>query len=152
MNEIYSSISADELSQLRVSIAQVAVLGALSDDGKIDEKERSEALKLASMRTYTSDEVLQEFYEEVANHFETDFNATIAASEGKSSDDAIAHLRSEIEKADNILAKLSPEFADAFIESQESFAEHIFKAHANFFTHFFKSYKFDLKKRIFGES
>jgi len=135
MSEIYNAINTEELSVLRKSIAEVAVLGALADDGKIDKTEKASAIKLASQRTFTSKPVLQDFYIEVGQHLDADFDAVI----------------NDLPEGDLVLSKLSDNFTKNYLESQKSFAEHIFKSNASILTSFFKSQDGDMEGKIFGQ-
>lgn len=151
MSEIYNSISTEELEVLRKSIADVAVLGALSDDGKVDDAERKSALKLASQRTFTATPVLQEFYKEVETHLDSDFDEVIKSLPEGDLESKQAYLRAELDKAGPILKKLPANFSEAYIKSQKSFAEHVFKANSSFFAKYFKSMEDDISSKIFGD-
>jgi len=152
MSEIKYKISESELATLRKSIANTAVLSAISDDGIIDNAEKEEALRLAKIRTYTSDEILHEFYEEVKTHFEKDFNDAIDSIKGKSDDEQKDFLRNQLDGLDPILVKLSVDFVDNFLQSQQSLAERIFKANSNWLMHFFMPFKNKMTEKIFGKS
>lgn len=151
MSEIYNSISKDELSVLRKSIAEVAVLGALADDGEIDKKEKTAAIKLASQRTFTAKPVLQDFYKEVEQHLDADFDEVINALPADDVEAQKDFLRAEIDKVKPVLSKLSANFSKLYLESQKSFAEHVFKSSANLLSSFFKSIDGDMEEKIFGE-
>lgn len=150
MSEIYNSISTEELEVLRKSIADVAVLGALSDDGKVDDAERKSALKLASQRTFTATPVLQDFYKEVETHLDNDFDEVMKSLPEGELEGKQAYLRAELDKAGPILKKLPANFSEAYIKSQKSFAEHVFKANDSFFAKYFKSMEDDISSKIFG--
>lgn len=151
MSEIYNKISSEELEVLRKSIADVAVLGAISDDGKIDDAERKSALKLASQRTFTAKPALQDFYKEVDKHLDSDFDDVLNSLPEGDAEAKQVFLRTELDKAKPVLKKLSPDFAEQFLKSQKSFAEHVFKANTSFFTKYFKSMDEDMGTKIFGE-
>jgi len=151
MSEIYNTISSEELTVLRKSIAEVAVLGALADDGKIDKEEKTAAAKLAGQRTFTAKPVLQDFYKEVEQHLEADFDAVIETLPGGDVEAQKEFLRIELDKAKTVLAKLSSNFSDNYMESQKSFAEHIFKSNSNLLASFFKLQDDDMEEKIFGE-
>jgi len=151
MSEIYSAINEEELSVLRKSIAEVAVLGALADDGEIDKKEKTAAIKLASQRTFTAKPVLQDFYKEVEQHLDADFDEVINALPAADVEAQKEFLRGEIDKVKPVLSKLSGKFGKRYLESQKSFAEHIFKSSSNVLSGFFKSIDGDMEEKIFGE-
>lgn len=151
MSEIYSAINKEELSLLRKSIAEVAVLGALADDGKIDKTEKASAIKLASQRSFTSKPVLQDFYLEVGQHLDADFDAVIKALPEGDLESQKEFLRLELDKVKPVLSKLSDNFTKNYLESQKSFAEHVFKSNASLLTSFFKSQDNDMEEKIFGD-
>jgi len=151
MSEIYNDIDSAELEILRKSIADVAVLGALSDDGKIEDVERKSALKLASQRTFTAKPVLQDFYKEVEQHLDSDFDAVLNSLPEGDAENKQEFLRGELDKVEPILKKLSPGFGEQFLKSQKTFAEHVFKSNSSFFTKYFKSMDNDMGTKIFGE-
>ncbi len=151
MSEIYKDISSEELEILRKSIADVAVLGAISDDGKIEEAERKSALKLAGQRTFTAKPVLQDFYKEVDEHLDSDFDEVLKSLPNGNAEAKQTFLRSELDKVEPILKKLSPGFGEEFLKSQKTFAEHVFKANSSFFAKYFKEKDNKMETKIFGE-
>jgi len=150
MSEIYNNIASDELVTLRKSIATVAVLASLSDDGKIDASEKEAAVKLSQQRTYTSPDVLKDFYTEVQTNIEADIEQQIASLPQGDAEAQKDFLRTELEALDPILSKLSSEFAFQFAKSQETFATVVFKANDNIFMNFFTGFKSNIKERVFG--
>jgi len=151
MSEIYNDINSAELEILRKSIADVAVLGAISDDGKIEDTERKSALKLASQRTFTAKPVLQDFYKEVEQHLDGDFDAVLNSLPEGDAEGKQEFLRGELDKVEPILKKLSPDFGEQFLKSQKTFAEHVFKSNSSFFAKYFKSMDDNMGSKIFGE-
>jgi len=151
MSEIYNAISSKELAVLRKSIASVSVLGALANDGKIDSTEKAGAVKLASQRTFTAKPILQDFYKEVDQHLENDFDAIINTLPKGDVEIQKDFLRNELNQVKPILEKLSIHFKKEYTGSQKSFAEHVFKTNASLLTSFFKSLDDDMDEKIFGE-
>jgi len=151
MSEIYNAINKEELTVLRKSIADVAVLAALADDGKIDTKEKASAIKLANQRTFTSKPVLHDFYKEVEQHLAADFDEVINDLPKGDVEVQKTFLRDELNKVKPILSKLSANFGKHYTESQKSFAEHVFKTNASLLTSFFTSLDGAMDGKIFGE-
>lgn len=131
--------------------AVVSALSALSVDGTIDAKEKAEAIKLSHLRTFTSPEILTEYYKEVEINFESNLNFIInnlpADTESKKE-----YLRSELRKLTPILGKMEKEFALTLIDSLKSFARHVFKANSHFLEYFILPiFMNEIEKEIFGE-
>ena len=73
------STEIDKLSQEEKDIllrapAVVAILAAISDDGEVSKHEKAESIKLSHLRTYTSEEMLHNFYSEAEKKFEVNFD------------------------------------------------------------------------------
>jgi len=151
MSEIFNKIEAAELATLRKSIAKIAALAAIADDGTIDDAEKASAVKLAQQRTFTSNEVLQDFYKEVDANFEGDLSDEIKTLEGFDANTKKKNLRKQLKAIQPILDKLSNDFAYHYAESQESFAKHVFKANNNMLMHFFTGFHNDITTKIYGE-
>lgn len=152
MSEIFNKIETAELISLRKSIAKIAALAAIADDGTVDDAEKASAIKLAQQRTYSSKEILHDFYKEVDANFEADLNEELTALENVDSKSKKQYLRDQLNKIQPILDKLSNDFAYHYAESQESFAKHIFKANNNMFMHFFTGFHNDITTKIYGET
>ena len=131
--------------------AVVSVLSALSADGTIDPNEKAEAIRLAHLRTFTSPEILNNYYKEVELNFESNMNNIInnlpLDYEAKKE-----YLRNELKKLAPILVNLDREFSMTLIDSLKSFAKHVFKAHSHFLEYFILPvFMNEIEKEIFGE-
>jgi len=60
-------------------------------------------------------------------------------------------LRNELEKVKPILNKLPGNFTKQYMDSQKSFAEHVFKSNASLLAGFFNSRDGEMGGKIFGE-
>lgn len=131
--------------------AVVSILSALSADGTIDPNEKAEAIRLAHLRTFTSPEILNNYYKEVELNFENNMNNIInnlpLDYEAKKE-----YLRNELKKLAPILAKLDREFSMTLIDSLKSFAKHVFKAHSHFLEYFILPvFMNEIEKEIFRD-
>ena len=131
--------------------AVVAVLSALSADGTIDENEKAEAIKLAHLRTFTSPDILNNYYKEVELSFESNMNRIIQdlPTEKESKKE---FLRNELKKLTPVLAQLDREFSMTLLDSLKSFARHVFKSNSHFLEYFvLPVFMNDIEKEIFKE-
>ena len=126
----FENLTTAEYEKLRNSVAWVALLisGA---DGKIDSEEISWASKIAKIRSYSGPEVLNEFYQDVGENFNSYFQSIIEESPKETK------TRSEIASAklaelNPILAKFSPYIAYTVYKSLQTFATHVAKASGGF--------------------
>jgi len=152
MSEIFNKIDTAELVTLRKSIAKIAALAAIADDGTVDDAEKATAIKLAKQRTFTSKEILQDFYKEVDANLEADLKEELTLLKDVDTKTKKDILRKQLRNIQPILDKLSNDFAYHYAESQESFAKHIFKANNNMLMHFFTGFHNDITTKIYGEA
>ncbi len=130
-----AEISNEEKEKLYRAPVVFAVLAALSADGKITNKERSEAIKLAHLRTHTSPSFLHSYYEEVDKIFETEFNKLenqLPANENEQKE----FLQKNLEELRTIMQKLDKDYSIHLTQSLKSFARHIFHAESHFLEYF----------------
>jgi len=130
----FSNISEEEYKKLKESYAVIAALvgGA---DGTVDEDEQEWAKKIVSIRSFSGNENLFPFYNEVKTEIEDDLNTLILALSGpfETIQSALAERLSGINP---ILAKLPPKTAYHIYKGYLSFAEHIAKASGGIFRFF----------------
>lgn len=123
-------INEGEKHQLIDAIAQITVLVA-GADGVIDTTEVAWAEKLTKIRSYSNDELLNEYYGYVGDEFESKLNELIKSlpeEVGPRNDS----LTKELSALNGILAKLDNLHASSLYSSFVSFAEHVAKASGGF--------------------
>ena len=126
----FSILTDKENEQLKLAISKITVLIA-GADGYIDIDETAWAAKLAKIRTYNSVDLLQPFYEAVAQDYDERVNLLIK----ELPDDAEERnkiLSEELSKLNDILAKLPADAGSRYYRDFVSFAHHVAKASGGF--------------------
>lgn len=115
--------------------AIVALLAAISDDGEVSKSEKAESVKLAHLRTYTSKEILHNYYKEVDKVFEAYFDDEAAKMpEGKEARED--YLEQRLTDLNQVLPKLDKIYANELVLSLKSFSRHVFKSNAGYLEYF----------------
>lgn len=130
-----AEITLEEREKLYRAPVVFAALAAVSADGKIGEKERSKAIKLAHLRTHTSPSFLHSYYDEVDKIFEVEFDkleAALPEAETAQRD----YLKQNMEELRPIMEKLDKDFSIHLTQSLKSFARHVFHAESHFLEYF----------------
>ena len=131
--------------------AVVSILSALSADGTIDANEKAEAIRLAHLRTFTSPEILNQYYKEVEVNFENNMNRIINDLPPDYESKKV-FLKNELKKLTPILAKLDREFSMTLLDSLKSFSRHVFKANSHFLEYFILPvFMNEIEKEIFKD-
>lgn len=130
MLDSFIGINDAEKHQLIDAIAQITVLVA-GADGTIDTTEVAWAEKLTKIRTYSSDDLLSEYYGFVGDEFENKLNDMI-----KELPDDVEErnkiLYAKLEALNPILEKMDNLYASSLYSSFVSFGEHVAKASGGF--------------------
>ena len=125
----FANLTENEYEMLLKFPAYISLLAA-NRDGILDDAEKKSAIKLAHIKTYTSDPLLIDFFDEVDKSFENDIEQLdLELPKGKENRDEA--IRSELLKLEMILLKTGEEYFTAMHESMRSFKEHVSKAHHN---------------------
>lgn len=130
-----SRLTEEEREIILRAPAIVALLAAVSDDGEVSEDEKSESIRLAHLRTYSSEPILHNYYQEVDKVFEKHFDE-IMADLPSSWEEKEAFLKNKITSINSILPKFSKVYAEALIASLKSFSKHVFKSNSSFLQNF----------------
>lgn len=130
MLDNFTGIDDAQKKLLIDAIAQITVLIA-GADGIIDTAETAWATKLTKIRSYASEELLNEFYQNVGKTFTEDLNAKILALP-KETDPRTSVLVEELTLLNEPLAKLPNPIGAALYESYTSFAKHVAEASGGF--------------------
>lgn len=115
--------------------AIVALLAAVSDDGKVSSSEKSEAIRLAHLRTYTSPEILHNFYRAVDEVFESYFEEELNQLPDNK-EDREKRLADRLKDLDEVLPKMNKVYAKELVISLKSFSRHVFKTNSGFLEYF----------------
>lgn len=117
------------------SPAIVALLAAISDDGEVSKDEKAESIKLSHMRTYTSPEILHNFYVKAESYFVEAFEEELAKlPEGQKEKEA--YLEAKLVELNQVLPKLNQVYAKELTASLKSFAKHIFESDSSVLEYF----------------
>ena len=130
MLDNFTGINEAEKKQLIDAIAQITILIA-GADGMIDTAETAWATKLTKIRSYASDETLNEFYQTVGKTFSEDLNTMIKAlPQGTEEREKI--LVENLTELNGPLPNLPNPIGAALYESFTSFAKHVAEASGGF--------------------
>ena len=122
----FEPLREDEQEVLLRAPVYVAILIA-GADGKIDKTERREAIDIARNKQSRSREQLSEFYKEVGESFEDQFNK-LDGELPSGTDERISAITTELRKLNFILPKVDKNFAIKFIASLKDLAKKIAEA------------------------
>jgi hypothetical protein len=123
----FKKLNADEIKLMLDTPALVTILISGADE-KIEKKETDWAARLTRFRkANTKLPSLQDYYTEVAKDFEHRLAAQIDALP-VDVDERNAAISAELAKLNDILPKLSKEFANNFYQDMKSFAEGVAKS------------------------
>ena len=112
----------------------LSMLAADSED-KLDEDEKKAALKLAHIKTFTSDKLLVEFYKLAVADFEKNIDQ-LNKDLPKETDSREAAIHRELVILDKISLKLGKNHAAILRQSLKAFKAHVSNAHSNLLVNF----------------
>lgn len=125
--KLFKNLSIQENEALLKFPAYVSLLAA-SINGKLDEAEINSAIKFSHIKTYSSDPLLADFYNEADKVFENNIEQ-ITKNLSTEKDNWKASIESELLNLENIVSKLGNEYASTMQRSMKSFKDHVAKAH-----------------------
>ncbi len=112
----------------------LSVLASCSDHG-INKTQKTDAIKLAHIKTFTAVPELQPYFKEVEKNFTEQFEQ-VAEKYYPYDEDQRNLLKLEIIKMQKIIAKLSPSYALALGKSLERYTIHVKRATYSIFQDF----------------
>lgn len=125
--KLFKNLSIQENEAILKFPAYVSLLAA-SINGKLDEAEINSAIKFSHIKTYSSDPLLADFYNEADKVFENNIEQ-ITKNLSTEKDNWKASIESELLNLENIVSKLGNEYASTMQRSMKSFKDHVAKAH-----------------------
>ena len=134
MREYFNDLTGEEYQKLKKAITWITVLIA-GADGKIDEKEKEWAEKLANIRSYSVPPLLIGYYQDVGSNFQVQLNDLIEALP-EDTEQRNYQLSQYLSELNPILDKLDTEVGAQLYESFKSFAKHVAKASGGFLRFF----------------
>lgn len=125
----FENLTTHEYESLLTFPAYISLLAA-NADGRLDETEESSAIDFAHIKTYSSDPLLVDYFNEVHQTFSITLNALNKTLPfGKTNrENAIKKRLVELEE---IVNKLDPDHGDIILKSMQSFKDHVSRAHHN---------------------
>ncbi len=115
--------------------AIVALLAAVSDDGEVSKSEKAESIKLAHVRTYSSPEILRNYYLKAEGYFVEAFEEELAKlPEGQEAKEK--YLEDKLTDLNKVLPKLNEVYAKELVTSLKSFSKHIFESNSSVLEYF----------------
>ncbi len=131
---VFENLNDHEYQLLKDTFAYVATLIA-GADGNIDEEEQAWAQKIVKVRSFSGNESLYGFYDEVDGEIIAKMEKVIQGLSGEM--EAIqTKLSVKIAEVNPVLAKLDNDTAHQLYKGYLSFAEHIAKASGGIFRFF----------------
>jgi len=125
-----NNLAAEEKELVMNAPSMVTVLIAAAD-GKVDESETGWATKLTDMRSYSNEEELQAYYEEVSKNFAQQVRMMVKALPADQKN-VVPELSAKLAGLNEVLPKLPPVLAAKFLKSLRTFANHIARASGGF--------------------
>jgi hypothetical protein len=114
----------------------ISLHAAVSNDGEIDPAERSEAIKQAHFRTYTSPVDLHTYYKAVDENFADRFEE-YSKTLPKDEEEAEKFISEKVEEITTILQHLDKdEFAEQLLKDLQEFYKYVFRSNSNVFQYF----------------
>ena len=132
--EIERLSEEDQLILLK-SPAIVALLAAISDDGVVSKLERAKSIKLAPVRTYSSPEILRNFYTMAESHIVDALESELPKLP-QGQEEKEAYLENKLTELNQVLPKLNQVYAKELVASLKSFAKHIFESDSSVLEYF----------------
>ena len=134
MIKLFENVSESEFETLKNAISWITILIAGADD-KIDKEETDWASKLTKIRAYGNPDILNEFYDEVGQDFESYLNDQISTLPSDVTQRNTI-LSERISMINAILPKLENNLGFHLYKSYTSFASHVAKASGGFLRFF----------------
>jgi hypothetical protein len=125
----FKKLTESENKELLKFPAFISLLAA-NNDNKLDTTEKQSAIRFSHIKTYSSNPLLAEFYEEAEKTFENNIEQLDKALPIEKTERDAA-LKSELKTLEKIVLKLGEEYVTVFQQSMNSFKEHVSQAHHN---------------------
>ncbi len=119
----FKNLSEEEKALLLKAPVLVSVL-ASSSFGELNQTQKKDAIKLAHLKTFTADPLLLPYYHEVEKGFTSEFEEAVIKYFPFDDSKRYA-LKKEIDRVQQILAKLDPAYAKKLNKSLHGYADHV---------------------------
>ncbi len=135
IKKAFEDLSPEEFSHVLDAPVWISLMAAYAGDGILSPDEKSGAIKLASLRKFTSPKSLRDFYKLVDMQFEQRFDILNLRLPTEEKDKEI-YLKAQMRRVHEILLKLDKDVAIDLEKSLASFYEKVFNSHVSFFQYF----------------
>lgn len=123
----FKNLTVPDYDLLMKFPAYISLLAA-NTDGSMDVEEQQEAIAFTHMKTYTSDAVLADFYNEVDANFKATLRILISIlPKGKAQRDDF--VKEQLSLIEAIVLKLDPDNVKIIHHSMQTYKEHVSQAH-----------------------
>jgi hypothetical protein len=122
----FENLLPSEAHILLKAPALISVYAACSLRG-VNPAQKTDAVKLAHLKTFTAHPTLIPFYREVENNFKDEFEEA-AKMYMPFDDEQMDRLKQKIERIKFIVRKLEPEYAKLLLRSFEKYERHVRRA------------------------
>lgn len=132
--KLFNNLTTQENEALLKFPVYISMLAAFKDD-KMDDSEKEAALKLSHIKTFDSNQILIEFYQEVDKIFEdtmVQLNKVLPIEKEKRE---IA-IKLELSKIEEIVSKLDENTSSILQHSMKSYTEYVSMANHNILVDF----------------
>ncbi len=130
----FKKLSSKDQQLLLKAPALLSVLASSGSFG-INNEQKADAIKMAHLKTFTSNPLLLPYYMEVETNFKMNFEAVV--KKYSPFDDAKREeLKKEIGLTNLVIAKLNKEFAKSLHQSLDGYTNHVKKSARSFFENF----------------
>jgi hypothetical protein len=127
-------LSGEERELLYKAPVLLSVLASCSSKG-INPTQKKDAIWLAHLKTFTADPVLTPYYTEVEKQFVPQFEATVQKYYPFDEAHQTA-LKEEINKVEDVVAKLDTGYAEDLMKSLKAYANHVKRSKHSVFQDF----------------
>lgn len=119
----FQKLTDEERALLLKAPVLVSVL-ASSSIGELNQTQKKDAIKLAHLKTFTADPLLLPYYHEVEKEFTRQFEEAVI-NYSPFDETKRSALKKEIDRVQQILAKLDPAYALKLNKSLQGYADHV---------------------------
>ncbi|MGZ4033918.1 MAG: hypothetical protein ACXVPU_10760 [Bacteroidia bacterium] len=127
--QTFENLNASEKEMLLKFPAYISLLAA-NADGKMDENEKKEAIRLTHIKTYSVPSELSDFYREAEKVFEKNIRQ-LDEQLPMDKETRKEAIKSELSKLKNIFIKLGREYSSLLKQSIRSYMDHVSESHSN---------------------
>jgi len=131
----YNNLPETQKAQLRRFPAYITLLAASYHDHGMDEKEKQTAIEFTHVKSFKSEPLLIDFYNDVEKDFEQTLTLLNSQLPQAKKEREVA-IKAELDKIEAILIKLGSEYSAELHKSMESYREHVEHSHHSMLEYF----------------